>query len=201
MYSFLTTAALALLGLFSGFPDVQEPAEPQSRGLYRTAQDFRQGRLSLAVDCKTNRNQLRLHEIGPRPYVTAVKEGEEYKLAKAQLFGYRDCDGRVYRFVNSNEHYPILNPGEELLLYRTSLPAVGHNPGYVRLYFSAAAEAPVQPLTLRNLKQAFPDNHDWHDRLDAQFPAGSDLAAFDNFHGMTKVNWLLQRSQVLADAL
>ncbi len=201
MYTALTTAVLALLGLLSNAPTTGEPAGPQSRGLYRTAQDFRQGRLSMAVSCKTSRNQLRLHEVGPRHYVTVFNDGEAHKLAKAQLFGYRDCDGRVYRFVNSNEHYPILNPGEELLLYRTTLPAVGRNPGYVRLYFSAAAEAPVQPLTLRNLKQAFSDNHDWHDLLDAQFPAGSDLAAFDNFHGMTKVNWLLQRSQVLADAL
>lgn len=37
-------------------------------------------------------------------------------MAKNSLFGFRDCDGREYRFATDNRHYPILNPGEELLL-------------------------------------------------------------------------------------
>jgi hypothetical protein len=201
MYTFIPAAFLALLGMVAGTPYGGRPAEQRSRGLYRTASDFRQRRLTMTVNCKADRNRLRLNQVGPRPYVTAIQGGEEYKLAKSILYGYRDCDGREYRFVNNNQHYPILNPGEEVLLYKTTLPPVGQNPGYVRLYFSATAEAPIQLLTLRNLKKAFPDNHRLHELLDAQFPTGSDLTAFDAYHGMTKLNWLLQQSQRPAEVL
>lgn len=201
MFLTITAACLALLGMVANTPHAGRSTEPRSRGLYRTAADFRQRRLTMAVNCKVDQNRLRLNQVGPRPYITAIRGGEEYKLAKAILYGYRDCDGREYRFAANNQHYPILNPGEELLLYKTTLPAVGQNPGYVRLYFSATAEAPIQPLTLRNLKKAFPDNRELHDLLNAHFPAGTDLTAFDTAHGMTKLNWLLQQSQPAGEVL
>lgn len=36
--------------------------------------------------------------------------------------------------------------------------------------------------------------------LDAQFAAGRNLADLDEFHGMTRLNWLLQRSYTLTEA-
>jgi len=50
-------------------------------------------------------------------------------------------------------------------------------------------------LTLENLKQAFPDNHRFHDALDATFAAGRVLAEYDEFHKMFKVNRLLIASR------
>ena len=50
-------------------------------------------------------------------------------------------------------------------------------------------------MTLDNLKQALPDNHRFHDSLDMTFGAGQDLAQYDDFHKMFKVNRLLIASR------
>lgn len=190
----MRTAFFLLMGLLST-ADCMAQTAPLGGGLYKSAEDFRQHRLTLAVNCQTETHKLRLHEFSGKPYVTVVHGGKPYQVAKDSLFGYRDCDGHEYRFAARNEHYPILNPGEELLLYKVEQPAVGKNPGSVRLYFSPTAAAPIQPLTRLAVKQAFPDNHRFHDLLDAQFPPGTDLTAYDQMHHMTKLNWLLRQSR------
>lgn len=168
-------------------------------GIYKSAEDFRARRLTLGVDCKTATHKLRLNEFSGKPYVTVKHGGKDYRMAKDSLFGFRECGGRDYRFAANNQHYPILNPGEELLFYKVEQPTVGKNPGYVRLYFSPTAAAPIQPLTLLAVKKAFPENHRFHDLLDAQLPNG-DLTAYDQMHQMTKINWLLKASQAGSQA-
>jgi len=54
--------------------------------------------------------------------------------------------------------------------------------------------AEVLPLTLRNLKNAFPDNHSFHDLLDMTFKNDANLNRYDEFHKMFKVNRLLAAS-------
>ena len=76
-------------------------------------------------------------------------------------------------------------------------PVAGKNPAREELFFSSSAEAPIQPLTLLGVKKAFPDNHRFHDLLDAQFQNGN-LTAFDEMHHMTKINWLLRQSRAVA---
>lgn len=185
---------MALLGVFALAASSQSQSLPLGSGLYRSAADFRQHRLALAVDCKTATHKLRLHEFSGKPTMTVIHGGQPYQVAKDSLFGFRDCDGRDFRFASNNQHYPIVNPGEALLLYKVEQAAVGKNPGYVRLYFSPTASDPIQPLTLLAVKKAFPNNHRFHDLLDAQFQSG-DLAAYDAMHRMTKLNWLLRQSQ------
>lgn len=190
----MKTSLLALLGIFALAPTARGQSPPLGSGLYRSADDFRKHRLTLAVDCQTATHKLRLHEFSGKPYMTVIHGGKSYQVAKDSLFGFRDCDGRDYRFAANNQHYPVLNPGEDLLIYKVEQAAVGKNPGFVRLYFSPTAAAPMLPLTLLAVKRAFPDNHRFHDLLDAQFQGG-DLAAYDALHRMTKLNWLLRQSQ------
>ena len=61
-------------------------------------------------------------------------------------------------------------------------------------FFSVGPDANVQPLTILNLKKAFPENHKFHDLLDMSFKHDSDLTAYDDFHNMFKVNRLLAAS-------
>jgi len=185
---------MTLMGFFALLTTAQGQTPPLGSGLYRSAEDFRKHRLALAVDCKTATHKLRLHEFSGKPTMTVIHGGKPYQVAKDSLFGFRDCDGRDYRFASNNQHYPILNPGEELLIYKVEQPTVGKNPGFVHLFFSPTAAALIQPLTLLAVKKAFPDNHRFHDLLDAQFQSG-DLAAYDALHRMTKLNWLLRQSQ------
>ena len=190
----MKTILIALAGFFALLTTARGQSPPLGSGLYRSAEDFRQHRLALAVDCKTATHKLRLHEFSGKPTMTVIHGGKPYQVAKDSLFGFRDCDGRDYRFASNNQHYPILNPGEELLIYKVEQPTVGKNPGYVHLFFSPTPAAPIQPLTLLAVKKAFPDNHRFHDLLDAQIQNG-DLTAYDQMHRMTKINWLLRQSR------
>ena len=191
----LLAALLSLLVLTS---TVRGQPTAHLSGLYRSAADFRQHRLALSGDCTTGKYRLLLNELLSRPYVTVVQPDRKYIVLKDSLFGFRDCAGREYRFADNNRYYPILNPGEELLIYKVEQKPMGRQPGYRKLYFSATATAPIQPLTLLALKQAFPTSYRLHDSLDAQFREQDDLAVFDDFHKMTKINWLLQRSRSVA---
>ena len=195
----MKTLFLALLSLLAGAASTRGQTAPPGSGLYRSAADFRSHRLTLGVDCKTGTHKLRMNEFMGRPYVTVVHGGKPYQVAKDSLFGFRDCDGQNYRFATDYHHLPILYPEEELLLYRVTQPAVGKNPGREDGYFSASAAAPIQVLTLLNVKRAFPDNHRFHDLLDAQLGNG-DLTAYDEMHRMTKINWLLRQSQEMVVA-
>ncbi len=161
-------------------------------GLFRSAAGFRQNQVLLAVDCQSETHRIRLHEFSGKPIVTVIHGGKSYQYAKNTLFGYRDCTGQAFRFVSDNLHYPISNPTEPLLIYKLVQAPVAKNPGATKLFFSRDAGAPVEALTLANLKNAFPKNHLFHDRLDAQFGNGGDLTAYDVMHRMTKINWLLQ---------
>ena len=61
-------------------------------------------------------------------------------------------------------------------------------------YFSTNVSAALQDLTKANLKAAFPNNHKFHDALDANFKEDKELINYDDFHKMYKVNRLLQNS-------
>ena len=191
----MKTVFMTLLGLVALAPTVWGQSVPLGSGLYKSAEAFHNHRLALAVDCKTETHKLRFHEFSGKPYMTVIHGGKPYQVAKDSLFGYRDCDGHDYRFASDNQHYGILNPGEELLLYREQVPVGGKNPLQPKLFFSPSADALMQPLALLTVKKAFPDNHRFHDLLDAQFQNGGELTAYDTMHGMTKINWLLRQSR------
>lgn len=183
--------------LYLSSPDLTQAQSNASMpgGLFRSAEDFRRNELMLAVDCRAQKHKLRLHEFIGKPYVTIIHQRQSYQYAKDSLYGFRDCAGQSYRFVSENDHYPILNPGEPILIYKLVRPPIAKQPGYTKLFFSKDAGAPLQELTVETLKRAFPENHAYHDRLDAQFSNGGDLSAYDPLHRMTKINWLLKESQ------
>lgn len=189
----------AFASILAAVSSAEAQSLPMGSGIYKSAEDFRAQRLTLGVDCKTKKHKLRLNEFSGKPYVTVKHGGQDYRMAKDSLFGFRECNGRDYRFASDNRHYPILNPGEELLLYKVERAPVGKNPGSVQLFFSVNAAAPIQPLTLLAVKQAFPGNHRFHDLLDAQLQNGN-LTAYDQMHRMTKINWLLKESQAESKA-
>src|SRR5713226_4569438 len=169
---FGSVAALAVL-VFSNAGTAQVAA-PKTSGVYLTADDYKNGRLSFEGDCGSKAHKLELHDVLHKSYIHVTHETEKHRFAKSDLFGFRACDGHDYRFA-SNLEYQILE-SKELYIYAREVP-VSHGRGVhtVRGYFfSAGAEGPVLALTLENLKKAFPDNQRFHDALDAAFGARQD---------------------------
>ncbi len=91
--------------------------------------------------------------------------------------------------------YKALNAGEPIVIYQYTQPAsppktAGQYP--IKYFFTTSSSDVLQPLTLYNLKKAYPDNHPFHDALDANFKQDKELVAYDDFHKMYKIDHLLE---------
>ena len=168
-------------------------ASAQNSGVYLSASDFASGKLTYEINCSTEKHKIKLNELLNQDYITVIHDKQSHKLQKKEIFGYKDCDNLVYRFAG-NTHYVILNPTENILLYKHTIDASKNQKAEVHYYFSVSGAGEVQTLTLMNLKKAFPDNHKLHDALDAEFKSDDQLAQYDSFHKMYKVNRLYTAS-------
>jgi hypothetical protein len=185
--------------LFAAGPFVcGAPASAQTAkmsGVYLTASDYEASKLAYEGDCGSKVHKLEIHDISNKPYIDVTHDSEKHRYSKSELFGFRACDGRDYRFGSKLE-YQILE-AKELYIYLHDV-SVSQGRTYRTVheyYFSVRANGPIEALTMENLKQAFPENHRFHDWLDATFGGGQSLAEYDDFHKMFKVNRLLIASR------
>ncbi|OQP60149.1 hypothetical protein A3860_34275 [Niastella vici] len=171
-------------------------AQNDSSGIYKTAADFQNKKLSYAINFKTEKHKIKSAMLFNNEEVKVKHQGVNYSLKKSETYGYRDMKGRDFRFVDGKE-YRILNSYEPVLIYvyqhqahsAKDISMGNYKPVY---YFSLDAASPVETLTLNKIKAAFPENHKLHDAVDAQFKTDADLYAYDNFHKMYKLNWILK---------
>ena len=172
-----------------------QAANSKISGVYLTAADYEATQLSFQGVCGSGAHKLELHDVLNKPYVDVTHDHEKRRYPKTDLFGFRACDGRDYRF-GGNLEYQILEAKALYIYARETSEARGKTFNTRRdYYFSVGPEGKIMALTLDNLKRAFPDNHRFHDSLDMMFAAGQDLAAYDEFHRMFKVNRLLIASR------
>ena len=173
-------------------------AAKSAAGIYFTAGDYKNKHLASESACGSPGHHVELHDVLHKPFIEVTHLGETRRYEKSRIYGFRSCSGRDYRFVG-NEEYEIIE-SEEISIYAHEVPA--RNPKDTsrglptsRLYlFSVGAGGPVLPLTIQNLKQAFPNNHVFHDAVDMTFHTDDDLTQYDAFHRMFKVNRLLVAS-------
>jgi hypothetical protein len=102
------------------------------------------------------------------------------------------ADERNYRLVG-NERFQILE-SKDLYIYSTDV-VVRKGANEKAYFFSVGSTGEILPLTIVNLKKAFPDNHRFHDSLDMTFKDNSQLTKYDDFHKMFRVNRLLIASE------
>ena len=169
-------------------------AQKDSSGIYKTADDFQQRKLSYAINYKTEKHKIKDNLLFNSAEIKVKHNEETYTLQKSETYGFRNMKGEEFRFID-NKEYKILNPGESLLIYVYKHPA--HSPKEAEKYppmyfFSTDAASAPQPLTKANLKAAFPDNHKFHDALDVQFKKDEELYAYDKFHKMYKLNSIMR---------
>ena len=164
-------------------------------GVYLTSHDFVCGLLAAEGERNSPSHDMKLHDtLFGKPYIEVLHHGELRRYSKDQIWGYRDFDGKSYRFVNGRTYE--VREASPLIIYVLNDVLAGRsgrvNPGY---YFSTDADAVPVRLTLTNLKMAFPENHRFHDYLDMSFRSDAELTRFDTFHKMYKVNHLLVSSE------
>jgi hypothetical protein len=98
------------------------------------------------------------------------------------------------RIVNG-EPYRILR-SETLVLYahERRVPGGKWSATVVDRFFSTTPTSLVQPLTLETLKNAYPDNHKFHDLLTLAFRSDGELTRYDDHHNEYLVTRLLRQS-------
>jgi hypothetical protein len=156
-------------------------------GIYLTAEDYMNGELTMAGE-RSSGHKLEAHGVTNKPYIHVTQGTERREFQKSSIYGFRDYEGRSFRFAG-NDMYEIRDAGKMFIYASERLVRKG---AVERAYFfSIGATGEVLPLTLLNVKEAFPRNHEFHDSLDAAFKTDSELIRYDTFHKMYKVNRLL----------
>lgn len=165
----------------------------EKSGVYLTFNDYLNNKLSYEINCKTEKHTIRLNEFLNQPHITVIHNKQKIKLNKDSIFGFVSCDEPFARFQNK-EHYYLAEKGVIWIFYEEE--PVQQSKGFKlekRYYFSVTGDGKISELTIGNIKQAFPDNHKFHDMVDAQF-RNTNVSEYDTFHKMFKVNHLLHES-------
>lgn len=184
----LITAGFMMLIATSGF------SQKDSSGIYFTANDYINHKLSYEINCKTEKHTINPDNIFQGKYVIIKHQGIKHKHLKDSVYAVKYCDESTTRIINGRE-YPLLNPGEQIMVYKmVSEPSGKQQSVKTVYYFSKDAQSNIQELTIYNIKAAFPDNHKFHDLVDMEFHSNDELTAYDSFHKIMKINRVFQNS-------
>jgi hypothetical protein len=180
-----------LLILFSGSVFSQGQDNSITQGIYKTSEDFISRKVIPA-------KKILLHHFNSSHYLDIVQSEKKLRINKDSTFGYRDKTGKNYRFYKMyNDEYEILENVNLVIyvIYNPTHTSKGISPPYIpSYYFSKTLDSDIFPLSIRNLKKAYPDNIKFHDLLDTEFTDGKAVSAYDDVNKSFKVNVLLKKS-------
>lgn len=161
-----------------------------SSGVYLTPTDFQNQKLAYTINCEARKPKIKFARFSIKNHIIVIHNDNTYTLLKDEIFGYRDCKGNSFRFIDDRS-YTILNPSGYILLYMYGVP--NHHEEIVDYRFSRGADGAVKELSKENLKKAFPENKDFQQKIDQIFENRLELTAYDEGHRMYVVNWLYAR--------
>ena len=185
---------LLILASFNLFAQTKKK-ETTLAGVYLTLADFQKGKLTYDIDCSTEKQKIKLHDFFSKPYIDVYYKGEKHTLQKKVVYGYRDCNSNIFRFFD-NQEYQLAESGDiNLYFLQEATPSAKSFKMVNVYYFSASPTGEIKPLTVENLKYAFPNNHKFHDALDETFKGEIAVSDYDTFHKTYKVNHVYQMSQ------
>jgi len=164
---------------------------PSRTGIYKTWQDFRDGKLTLA-------DKVNPEDVFPSDKLEITVNGKKTTCSKDTIFGYRDKSGNDFRFVKPyTDAYQIVE-NKTIVIYITLHPTHTSKgltvPMVPTYYFSKSLDGAIVPLSIQNLKSAFSDNERFQHLLDISFGNSIPVYDYDNTNKMYTVNYLLIKS-------
>jgi hypothetical protein len=165
-------------------------------GVYLSANDFTNGKISYSHNITDNSYKFRLHDVSFKSLIKIVTGNKVIKLSKDSIFGYRDKMDVCYRFYNKVA-YKILNPAEKILIYSsTSITGEPKNIHRVTNYFfSENVGSPLYTLSKWNLKRVLSKDISFQILVDVYFPGDKDLIAYDNLNKRYLLNRVFELSK------
>ena len=166
-------------------------SQDYSNGLYLTQADFENNKLSYSTSDVNETNKVRFNEIFGKPYINIRHNGEKSIVFKDDIFAYKKKNKivRTHNFVS----YDFIEKGVIWIYSKDLNVMLGKGIKRERKYFySVSGKDNIVPLTIYNLKKSFPDKHQFHNFLEAQFRSDADLASYNKLEKKFKVNSLLE---------
>ncbi len=166
-------------------------------GIYMNSREYSAGKLSLSFSCNSSA-KIKLHHTFAGKYAEVINGGMKTRLYKDSIFGYHNSDNEDYRFYKSyDEEFRILE-SKGIVIYssyvRASSPTGKKNDLALTYYFSKTIDSEILPLTVWNLKRAFPGNIKLHELLDLEFGSGKPLSTYLAKDKIYLINYLLNKS-------
>jgi hypothetical protein len=194
----MKTIAFFLLMLLVKFSFAQKSDTIAYSGIYMNSKDYKGNKLSYEVSCDSSSGKIRLNHFLSKNYIDVFKNEKKIQLFKDSIFGYRDCKQNDYRFYTERDKEYQIAENKTIVIYVADVAVTSAN-GKARefvqkYFFSTTLNSTILPLTVTNLKKAFPDNLKFHNKLDLEFSSENDISTFDDVHKMYKVNYLLSQS-------
>ena len=155
-------------------------AQKNNSGIYLSGQDFATKKISYE-GAKIKTNLL----FNPTE-IKVIDNDYKTTLAKVNVYGYTTKDNKTFRYYNG-VLYQVLNPQDKFLLYKLNRLSFSKNQQEPLYFFSINADAPVQSLTIMNVKKAFPDDRSLHYAMDMLFRYDADLLRFDDYYKQYKI--------------
>lgn len=171
MKRFILSLSIVGMGLFSTTAFAQN-------GVYLTAADF--AGKNLKYDDVNAHIPFRYGKV-------KVNDGNKTLLLdKSEVYGYRQGN-QDYRIIG-NHSYKVMDASHFPIYSRVVETSKGKGRiSETQYYFSATPGSELQPLTIANLKRAFPENNKFHELLDLQFRHDQELVWYDDFSKVYKV--------------
>jgi len=196
MKNLMVFSALAFLSATPGVANAQNKTVSLTGGLYLTANDFEQQKLTYVIDCGSEGDKIKTNEFLGSATGYVISKGEKHEFSKKEVYGYRNCKNKNYRFYNG-EAYLLIDTAGFYIYYQYRSEENVKGKGLVKkdeYFFSKNAGSDLQLLTIANLKKTFPENNTFHYSLDANFRSDKELVAYDDFLKGYKVKYLFQQS-------
>jgi hypothetical protein len=165
-------------------------------GLYLTANDFQQQKLTYEIDCSNGKDKIKANGFFGSSTGYVLSKGEKHEFNKKEVYGYRTCENKNYRFYNG-ETYLLIDTAGFYVYYQYKSEENTKGKGLIKkdeYFFSKSANDGLQLLTADNLKNSFPGNHRFHYAIDANFKSDNDLIAYDSFQKVYKIKYLYNES-------
>ncbi|MFP5042740.1 hypothetical protein [Parasediminibacterium sp. JCM 36343] len=190
----------AMVVVMSAKANITAPTQPLS-GIYETASDFTQKKLSHPLSVNDRKNHLVLHAMFGSSKIDIVENGVKTAYKKSDIFGYRE-NGVDYRIAGDQVLTVLDTPDFLMYSVLTETPIMkGEVKKETHYYFSVSANEGVKELTKENLKQAFASNNKFRYYIDAFFKSDKDLFAYDGQLKEYKVKYVYEASLKKGDGL
>ncbi len=168
-------------------------AQQSQSGIYMTFSDYRDNKMSFSCNCSEHQ-KIKLHETFSGAYVSLKYKGQKIKLFKDSIYAVQNCDQPLVRFQNRVSY--ILEERSAIWIFSIKETERRNKETITvkKYFFCQNGYEVLIPLTVNNIKLAFPKNDSLYDLMDALFKT-NDASDFDSFHNTFKINYLLNKTK------